>query len=175
MRSPPSTDKITLLNPPNDCLLSFLSRFGCDSSFGSRWRKKSHYSQNSSGFWIQLLSKRLPLTSFNTQSLSQGSGAEIRYFCRYWNLTVSSLCWKGGTCTTFSEAQLYTQKHLPGMKPSRGLDVPCVFPSLHLHLRAPHCLIPPLPVAHLISIVSTLALRSLRYYLRYSYSRTPYN
>lgn len=84
----PCTDKRTLLTTPNDCVLSFLSHSGCNSSFGSRWRKKSHYSQNISGSWIQLLSKRPLLTSFNTQSLSRGSGAEIRYFCCYWKLTV---------------------------------------------------------------------------------------
>lgn len=84
----PSDGRRALFSPPNDCLLSSLSHFGCGSSFGSRWRKKSHYSRNTSGFWIQLLSKRLPLTSFSTRSPSQGSGAEIRYFCCNGKLTV---------------------------------------------------------------------------------------
>ena len=85
---------------PNDCLFSFLSHFGYDSSFGSRWQKKSHCSQKISGFWIQLLSKRLRLTSFSTQSLSQGSGAEIRYLCCYWKWTV--LCVRGAASAQIS-------------------------------------------------------------------------
>lgn len=73
-----STDGSILFSTHNDILLFPLSHSGCDFSFGSRWQKKFHCSQNTSGFWIQLLSKRLPLTSFSTQSLSQGSGAKTR-------------------------------------------------------------------------------------------------
>lgn len=127
----PSTDWMTLLNTPHDCLLSFLSHFGCDSSFGSRWQRKSHYSQNISGFWIQSLSKRLPLTSCNIQSLSQGSGAEIRYFCCYWKLTIL-LCVGGVTSVQISvRLSVYPEA------PSGEETCPVIGCSMCVHRFAP--------------------------------------